>query len=320
MSEAIRLLNRDTGSSEQTVRTQCDARAPTVLVVGGMDTLPTPRILATWVAASGEASLPDHRVVVATLLRGRDDPSRSPHPLELAVELPARASGRDSAPTVRYSRAERVARRVATSLMRWADERAAYDDSGVASNLVGAAMGGAIALPLKYLYDPRHESAQRARIMALLAEPRLTTIVGCSFGGSVALDCLIRAFHAGAFARERRLQLLTLGTNLGQILTRSSLYRGLPRDVHGKIALPPNVRWKHFVSASDVFVGASARPRAFSGCEQVEVETGPLLVWPPNRAHGMGRYLATPEVRQALREALSPSVDTTRSSLAATGS
>jgi hypothetical protein len=291
-----------THSSEQ-VRTHVDARAPRVLVIGGMDSPPTPRMLATWTSASARAALPDHRVLLATLLRSHEDPMRSAHPLELAADVPRRSTA-GRAPGYRFRTGERWARRTATKLMRWADEHAEYDDAGRAQNWIGERMAGPIALPLKYLYVPSHEACQRARVLALLADPRVSTIVGCSFGGSIALDCLIR-FHAdGLLPASRPIRLLTLGSNLGCILTRSRLYRALPRDARGKIAVPPCVRWQHFVSPSDVFVGASARPRMFSGCEEVEVETGPLLVWPPNQAHAMARYLATPEVREALHDAL----------------
>jgi hypothetical protein len=299
MSNAHR-LHIATDSSEQ-VRTHVDERAPSVLVIAGMDAPPTPRMLATWTAAS--AALPDHRVVLATLLRHPDDRSRSAYPLELAAEVPRRRADVD-APSYRYRRGERWAQRAATALMRWADERAEYDDHGRARNWIGERMAGPIALPLKYLYEPAHESQQRARVLALVGDPRVTTIVGCSFGGSIALDCLIRFYAEGLLPASRKLRLLTLGSNLGCILTRSRLYRSLPHDDHGKVAVPDNVHWQHFVSPSDVFVGASARPRMFTRCEQIEVQTGPLLAWPPNRAHAMGRYLATPQVRQVLSHAL----------------
>jgi hypothetical protein len=298
-----------THSSEQ-VRTQVDARAPSVLVIAGMDAPPTPRMLATWTAASASAALPDHRVVLATLLRGHDDLTRSAHPLELAVDVPQRRAA-VRAPCYRYRRGELWARRTATKLMRWADEQAAYDDEGRAQNWIGERMARPIALPLKYLYQPSHEARQRARLLALVRDPRITTIVGCSFGGSIALDCLIRFYAEGLLPASRAIRLLTLGSNLGCILTRSKLYRTLPRAADGKIQLAASVSWSHFVSPSDVFVGASARPHGFGGCQQVEVETGPLLVWPPNQAHAMSRYLATAEVRAALHEALQarPSVN-----------
>jgi hypothetical protein len=297
------LINRSsTTRSSEPVRTQVDARAPSVLVIAGMDTPPTPRMLSTWTAAS--AALPDHRVLLATLLRRQDDPTRSAHPLELAADAPA-------TPRHRLRHGERWARRAATSLMRWADEHAEYDERGRARNWVGERMSGPIALPLKYLYEHEHEAQQRARLHALLADPRVTTVVGFSFGGSVALDCLIRSYAEGLLPSTRALSLLTLGTNLGCILTRSRLYRALPRDDAGKIMVPRQVRWQHFVSSSDVFVGAHARPRGFTGVEEIEVETGPLLAWPPNQAHAMNRYLATREVREALQEALQarPSVN-----------
>ncbi|HEX5661472.1 MAG TPA: hypothetical protein VFX59_29990 [Polyangiales bacterium] len=306
MQELIRLA---THSSEQ-VRTQVDVRAPSVLVLAGMDTPPTPRMLATWTAASAQASLPDHRVVLSTLLRSREDPARSLSPLELAVDVPQRRVTRHAS-RYRYRRAERWARRNATKLMRWADEHAEYDQAGRPLNWIAARMAPPIRLPFKYLYDPSHEAQQRARVLALVSDPHVTTIVGCSFGGSIALDCLIRFYAEGLLPTSRTIRLLTLGSNLGSILTRSKLYRSLARDADGKIAVPTSVRWQHFVSPSDVFVGAHARPHRFNRCEQIEVETGPLLAWPLNQAHGVGRYLATPEVRHALHEALQtrPSVN-----------
>jgi pimeloyl-ACP methyl ester carboxylesterase len=295
-------------SSSEPVRTNVDGLAPSVLVIAGMDAPPTPRMLATWTAAC--SALPDHRVVLATLLHNFDDSSRCAYPLELAADVPQRGRSVE-APSYRYRCGERLARRTVTALMRWADERAEYDEDGRARNWIGERMAGPIALPLKYLYDPAHEARQRARVLALLRDPRVTTVVGGSFGGSIALDCLIRFRAEGLLPASRKIRLLTLGSNLGCILTRSRLYRALPHDAHGKIAVPHNVHWQHFVSPSDVFVGASARPRGFGSCEQIEVETGPLLVWPPNQAHAMGRYLATPQVRQALQDALQtrPSVN-----------
>jgi hypothetical protein len=296
-----------TNSSEQ-VRPHVEAHAPSVLVIAGMDAPTTPRMLATWTAAS--TALPDHRVVLATLLRQADDAARCAYPLELAADVPRRRSG-VKPPSYRYRRGERLARRTVTTLMRWADERARYDEAGRAQNWIGERMAGPIALPLKYLYQSAHEAQQRARVLALVSDPRVTTIVGCSFGGSIALDCLIRFYAEGLLPASRTLRLLTLGSNLGCILTHSRLYRALPHDANGKIAVPQGVLWQHFVSPSDVFVGASARPRRFTGCELIEVETGPLLAWPPNQAHAMGRYLATPQVLHALQGALQarPSVN-----------
>jgi hypothetical protein len=278
-------------------------QANKVMIVGGMDTLPPARILGSLLLGYDGAGLPEHRAIVVTLHRGAGDAAGLPYELGLSADIPQRTSHPSLRARCPTSRLDAWVSDLAPRVLRCADANARFDARGRGANWIGRLMAGSIRLPLSYLYDPGHAALEYARLVEILKDPQLTTIVGASFGGSVALDTLIRAIHQGHL-KARPMTLITLGTNFGEILTRSPLYRGLPRTSDGRIACPPQLRWLHFFSPSDVFVGASARPRNFAGVQEVSVDTGPLLTWPPNKAHGMARYLRTPEVQSALRQAL----------------
>lgn len=303
-SQSPSLCSGVIGTSFSTCPDRVSNNVPTILLLPGMDTPQPARVVGSTLVACASAGLPAHRLLVSTLTRSADDAARLPYPLALRVEVPAR-SARDRKP-VRARRNAWLDRRCSelmTSALRWADDHATFDRNGHATNLVGRLMEVQIALPLLYLYHASHAQREHERFLRLLTDETITTIVGASFGGSVAVDNLIRAVREGSIPKTRRLRLLTLGTNLGTILTNSPLYRQL-RDARGLIQVPENVSWTHFYSPTDVFVGASARPRHFVGVEECEVDTGPLLGWPLTKPHAMARYLETEEVQRALRASL----------------
>lgn len=150
------------------------------------------------------------------------------------------------------------------------------------------------------LYGELGRELVELTVMAL-SEASYDVLLAHSFGGTLALRAAWELSTRGMSARP--FEIMALGTSSGHAVVRSPLWKDIPRDAAGRICLPPCVRrYRHFHSRTDAFVAAPAPPTQFADVEQVEVRTRGFAQ--RGRGHALRDYLAAPEVKSAVRDAL----------------